>query len=625
MLETSYQFYQISMMKTPAHSIWTILTVSVTLMCVYSIQPECQKLVTCTEELLTLNQTISTQVGTSQMIRTCVNLRNLPPCFLQASSDCSLTFKQSIPYRIAYSSVQESCNHVCPIFPRMSNCETKVSYVDLSTNKNSYCRSYRESMQCLETILENVTCSFGEQTRMYILENVYDQGARQFGDGVCMTARNCSDIDKAVTAVNLCLLEWNATRDYSDSGTDALKSCISKIPSCTDALRMVPYYERSLVGIDVTVPPTTETPETTSEVTTEVMTSSVKSPSFSTMDDSVQITPSTGQATDDDTIKHQPSRTTETTDSKSSTHTTSSSNSTSKFNTTKTNRFQSTKSSTSEARSIPITTSPSNQISSSQISSTYKMKSIESITYLETESDDPYTTKDTLVLKTSTSSPWRASAEYVPTESLNEDRSDGVSLEAGSQQNTVQNGMTTVRFIDRSSTTEGNGPWKNLVSTSIVPKTSTKKGQTTQSKREVTLQTTKAYQYTVSSQTAMSDGYHGDREMSAGVHVTSSLPAIKTAGGEITRKQHLIQVESTTSSLLSSKKTDSVTMTTRKKSVSSSETLQTTSPESDEKPTSQTNTGAQSGGTNGSGPQLRSTTSVWVLTALSFHALTCHV
>ncbi|XP_069136095.1 uncharacterized protein [Argopecten irradians] len=383
MLETSYQFYQISMMKTPAHSIWTILTVSVTLMCVYSIQPECQKLVTCTEELLTLNQTISTQVGTSQMIRTCVNLRNLPPCFLQASSDCSLTFKQSIPYRIAYSSVQESCNHVCPIFPRMSNCETKVSYVDLSTNKNSYCRSYRESMQCLETILENVTCSFGEQTRMYILENVYDQGARQFGDGVCMTARNCSDIDKAVTAVNLCLLEWNATRDYSDSGTDALKSCISKIPSCTDALRMVPYYERSLVGIDVTVPPTTETPETTSEVTTEVMTSSVKSPSFST--------------------------------------------------------------------------------------------------------------------------------------------------------------------------------------------------------------------------------------------------TIKTAGGEITRKQHLIQVESTTSSLLSSKKTDSVTMTTRKKSVSSSETLQTTSPESDEKPTSQTNTGAQSGGTNGSGPQLRSTTSVWVLTALSFHALTCHV
>ncbi|XP_033747755.1 cell wall protein DAN4-like [Pecten maximus] len=283
-------------MTTSGRSLWTILTVSVSLMCAYSVKLDCQEMEACTDKLRGMNHTISNRVGTSQMIKTCIQLtQNFPTCFEPAKKTCGLKFDDTIPYRLLYYNTKDSCNKGCPIFQPLLNCETKVAYVDLSTDKNKYCRSYIESMECLETTLVNITCSYGEQTSAYILDTVYDQSSRQFGDGVCMAAKDCTDVDNAVTSVKACLLQWNSTRDYSDSGTDALKSCVSKITTCSDALKMVPYFEESLIGIDVTARLTTETPETSSAVTTTTapMTSSVRSPSSSTIDTSVRTSNAT--------------------------------------------------------------------------------------------------------------------------------------------------------------------------------------------------------------------------------------------------------------------------------------------------------------------------------------------
>ncbi|XP_060075739.1 mucin-2-like [Ylistrum balloti] len=276
-------------MTTQRHMLWTLLSVTVSLMCAYSVNRECQEMALCTDELISMNETITFHMGTSQMINICTQLeQNYPPCFEKAKSACSLSRMDTYPYLLRYYSVKESCNEVCPIFKPLINCEENLAYIDLSTSKKSYCRSYIESMECLDSILINMTCSFGEQTKANILDTVYDQDARQFGDGVCMTARDCTDVDDAVREVNYCLLEWNKTRDYSESGTDTLKACVSKISTCSDALKMVPYYENSLVGIDVTAAISTETGETTTVATTDIMTSSVGSPAPSTIDTSVR-------------------------------------------------------------------------------------------------------------------------------------------------------------------------------------------------------------------------------------------------------------------------------------------------------------------------------------------------
>ncbi|OWF44289.1 hypothetical protein KP79_PYT15822 [Mizuhopecten yessoensis] len=299
MLEITEKYTRAAM-TAQGRTVWTLLSVLVSLVCVYSVSRDCQEMAACTDELRATNETISFRVGTRQMISTCINLtQTLPACHEKAKKDCQLTFKDTIPYLVLYSNIKESCGTACPIFGPMINCEKDVAYVDLSTDKNAYCRSYIESMECLDSSLINITCSFGDETRAFILDTVYDQDARKFGDGVCMTAKGCSDIDESVTAVTSCLRTWNETRDYSERGTDTLKECISKKATCSDALKMVPFYEESLTGIDVTVPLTTDTAETTTIVTTQniKMTSSVRSPA-----PSISITVKTSYTTQPDVL-----------------------------------------------------------------------------------------------------------------------------------------------------------------------------------------------------------------------------------------------------------------------------------------------------------------------------------